>query len=143
MRAARKVLENEPVSKKQRILEFFYQGVRDLRRISDEVDAKPSYVAKVLQSEGLINGYFGLYTPSAQAPDIYTDYFRNVLKFKSVEEAYESIKKLNELYRYFEEVGDHAGQHQVMVLALMGKNRARWLGKNEESEIFSTWLSSK
>jgi hypothetical protein len=29
-----------------------------------------------------------------------------------------------------------------MVLALTGKNRARWSGKLEESQIFSDWLAA-
>jgi hypothetical protein len=29
-----------------------------------------------------------------------------------------------------------------MILALTGKNRARWSGKTEESQVFSEWLAA-
>jgi len=65
-----------------------------------------------------------------------------VLSFKTVESARESVQKIDRLYNYFERLGDRAGQQQAIVLALTGKNRARWSGKQEESGIFSEWLAA-
>jgi hypothetical protein len=73
---------------------------------------------------------------------VYTRYFRNVLAFRNVEAARESVQRIDRLYNYFERLGDRAGQHQAMVMALTGKNRARWSGKLEESEVFSEWLAA-
>jgi hypothetical protein len=63
-----------------------------------------------------------------------------VLSFKTTEAARESVQKIDRLYNYFERLGDRAGQHHAMVLALTGKNRARWSGKQEESQLFHEWL---
>jgi hypothetical protein len=130
----------EPQTKKERILALFDDGTTDVAEIARRVGARPSYVAQVLQNEGLINGYFDLYTTTAREQNIYSRFFRNVLSFKSVEAARESVEKIGKLYNYFERLGDRAGQHQAMVLALTGKNRARWSGKREEAEIFHEWL---
>ncbi|HEY1403735.1 MAG TPA: hypothetical protein VGB05_06380, partial [Pyrinomonadaceae bacterium] len=104
--------------------------------------ARPSYVAQVLQSAGHLSGYFDLYTTTGREQNVYTRFFRNVLSFKTVEAARESVQKIDRLYNYFERLGDRAGQHQAMVLALTGKNRARWSGKHEESAVFNEWLAA-
>lgn len=136
-------LEEQPQrTKKERILELYQTGVTDLARIARETDARPSYVAQVLQNEGLISGYFDLYTTTGVEQNVYSRFFRNVLSFKTVEAARESVKKIDRLYNYFERLGDRAGQHQAMVVALIGKNRARWSGKKEEAAIFNEWLAS-
>ena len=131
----------ETHSKKEQILALYESGVTDVAQIVRKVSARPSYVAQVLQNAGLISGYFDLYTTTAREQNVYSRFFRNVLSFKTVEAAEESVKKIDRLYNYFERLGDRAGQHQAMVLALTGKNRARWSGKKEESEIFSEWLA--
>src|SRR5919112_811220 len=74
--------------------------------------------------------------------NVYTRYFRNVLHFRNVEAARESVARIDRLYNYFERLGDRAGQHQAMILALTGKNRARWSGKVEESQVFHEWLAA-
>ena len=132
----------EPRSKKEQIIALYESGVTDIAQIVRRVAARPSYVAQVLQSNGLITGYFDLYTTTAREQNVYSRFFRNVLSFKTVEAAQESVKKIDRLYNYFERLGDRAGQHQAMVLALTGKNRARWSGKQEESEVFSEWLAA-
>ena len=48
--------------------------------------------------------------------------------------------RIDRLYRYFERLGDRAGQHHAEVFALTGRNRARWSGKKEEAEVFMNWL---
>lgn len=132
----------EPRSKKEQIIALYRSGVTDIAQIVRRVAARPSYVAQVLQSAGLISGYFDLYTTTAREQNVYSRFFRNALSFKTVEAAQESIKRIDRLYNYFERLGDRAGQHQAMVLALTGKNRARWSGKEEESKIFSEWLAA-
>ncbi|HEX8706876.1 MAG TPA: hypothetical protein VF723_01335 [Pyrinomonadaceae bacterium] len=132
----------EQRSKKEQIVALYEGGMTDIAQIVRRVAARPSYVAQVLQGAGLITGYFDLYTTTAREQNIYSRFFRNVLSFKTVEAARESVQKIDRLFNYFERLGDRAGQHQAMVLALTGKNRARWSGKQEESEIFSEWLAT-
>ena len=132
----------EQRSKKEQILALYDAGKTDVAEIVRLVRARPSYVAQVLQTAGHLTGYFDLYTTTGREQNVYTRFFRNVLSFKSVEAARESVQKIDRLYNYFERLGDRAGQHQAMVLALTGKNRARWSGKPEEAQIFSEWLAS-
>ena len=113
-----------------------------IAEIVRRVKARPSYVAQVLQTAGHLDGYFDLYTTTGREQNVYTRYFRNVLAFRNLEAARESVARIDRLYNYFERLGDRAGQHQAMVLALTGKNRARWSGKLEESEVFSEWLAA-
>lgn len=134
--------ETETRSKKDQIISLYENGVTDIAQITRRVGARPSYVAQVLQNAGILKGYFDLYTTTAKEQNIYSRFFRNVLSFKTVEAARESVQKIDRLYNYFERLGDRAGQHQAMVLALTGKNRARWSGKLEESKIFSEWLAA-
>ena len=130
-------------TKKGQILALYEdEGVTDIAQIVRRVGARPSYVAQVLQQAGYLTGYFDLYTTTAREQNVYTRFFRNVLSFKTAEAARESVQKIDRLYNYFERLGDRAGQHQAMVLALTGKNRARWLGKQEEAQIFSEWLAA-
>ena len=132
----------EHKSKKEQILALYEQGTTDIAEIVRRISARPSYVAQVLQAAGHLSGYFDLYTTTTREQNVYTRFFRNVLSFKSVAAARASVEKIDRLYNYFERLGDRAGQHQAMVLALTGKNRARWSGKQEEAEIFSEWLAA-
>lgn len=127
-------------SKKERILELYARGVTEVDRIAAEVETKASYVANVLQDAGLLRGYFDLYTTTNRDQNAYSRYFRGVLSFKSTEAARQSVERLDRLYRHFERTGDRAGQHHAEVLALTGRNRARWSGKVEEAAIFLDWL---
>lgn len=129
-------------SLKEQIASLYYSGVEDVQDIAREVGCKPSYVAQVLQSEGLASGYFDLYTSTARPHNVYSKYFRNVLMFKNPDAARESVRRLDRLYHYFEELGDRAGQHQALEIALIGRSRARWSGKMEEAAIFNDWLAS-
>lgn len=127
-------------SKKSQILELHRSGVSDVGEIARTVKTRPSYVASVLQNAGLITGYFDLYTTTARDQNMYSRQFRNVLSFRTVEAARQSIAAIARLYAYFERIGDRAGQHHAEVLALTGRNRARFSGKKEESQIFEQWL---
>ncbi len=134
--------EAERQTKKERILALYNAGLQDIAQIVRRVGARPSYVAQVLQQAGHLDGYFDLYTTTGREQNVYSRFFRSVLSFKTVEAARESVQKIDRLYNYFERLGDRAGQHQAMVLALTGKNRARWSGKLEEAQIFSEWLAA-
>jgi hypothetical protein len=134
--------DHESRTKKEQILALYEAGTTDIAQIVRQVGARPSYVAQVLQSAGRLTGYFDLYTTTGREQNVYTRFFRNVLSFKTVEAARESVQKIDRLYNYFERLGDRAGQHQAMVLALTGKNRARWSGKQEESAVFNEWLAA-
>ncbi len=134
-------LETRRRTKKEQILALYDEGVTDVAEIVREVGARPSYVAQVLQEAGKLAGYFDLYTTTASEQNIYSRFFRNVLSFKTVEAARTSVERIDRLYHYFERIGDRAGQHHAMVVALTGKNRARWNGKHEEAKIFSDWLA--
>jgi hypothetical protein len=129
-------------TKKEQILQLHEDGITDVAEIAYLVEAQPSYIAEVLREAGLLMGYFDLYTTTSSEQNIYSRYFRNLLTFKDVEAAKQSIEKIDRLYSYFERIKDRAGQHHAMVLALTGKNRARWSGKTEEAQIFSDWLAS-
>ena len=143
--AQAETIEVEPAeqrTKKEQIVSLFESGTKDIAEIVRRVKARPSYVAQVLQQAGHLDGYFDLYTTTGREQNVYTRYFRNVLHFRNVEAARESVARIDRLYNYFERLGDRAGQHQAMILALTGKNRARWSGKTEESQIFSDWLAA-
>jgi hypothetical protein len=127
-------------TKKDQILRLFRQGMTQLDEIARQVGTRPSYVASVLQAAGLLTGYFDLYTTTNRDQNSYSRFFRGALGFKSVDAARDSVRRIDELYRYFERLGDRAGQHHAEVLALTGRNRARWSGKKEEAEIFMHWL---
>src|ERR687893_2119059 len=138
-------VEVEPAeqrTKKEQIVSLYESGTRDIAEIVRKVKARPSYVAQVLQQAGHLDGYFDLYTTTGREQNVYTRYFRNVLHFRNVEAARESVARIDRLYNYFERLGDRAGQHQAMILALTGKNRARWSGKAEEAQVFSEWLAA-
>jgi hypothetical protein len=134
--------ETKRRTKKEQIVELYQNGITDIAEIVYQVGARPSYVAQVLQNAGLINGYYDLYTPTASEQNFYARFFRNVLAFKTVEAARRSIERIERLYNYFERIGDRAGQHHAMVLALTGKNRARWSGKHDAAKVFSDWLAA-
>ncbi len=130
-------------SKKARIVEIFNHETQDITEIANRVGARPSYVAQVLQNAGLIDKYFDLYTHTTQEQNVYSRAFRNVLSFKSAEAAQASVQRIDELYRHYERLRDRAGQHQAMVIALTGLNRARWSGKLDAAKVFSDWLSNR
>ena len=140
--AQAETVEAEQRTKKEQIVSLYEAGTKDIAEIVRRVKARPSYVAQVLQQAGHLDGYFDLYTTTGREQNVYTRYFRNVLAFRNVDAARESVQRIDRLYNYFERLGDRAGQHQAMVLALTGKNRARWSGKAEEAQIFSEWLAA-
>lgn len=129
-------------SKKKRILELWDGGMKDVAEIVIRTHVRPSYVGQVLRQErGL--AYFDLYTSSSddgESANVYTRFFKKVLAFKDVAAAQESVLKIGRLYDYFGRLGDRAGQHEAMALALKGLNRARFIRKFDEAQIFFEFL---
>lgn len=130
-------------SKKEMILSLFNSGIKDIETISAISGAKPSYVASVLQREGLVDNYFDLYTSTGKPMNIYSKYFRGKLGFKDIKTAERSVRRLENAYRYFDRTQDRAGQHHTLELALTMLNRARWTGKTDEAEVYRQWLVGK
>lgn len=83
---------------------------------------------------------FDLFNMTGESQNLYSRHFKNVLNFRTVKGAKESVEKIKRLYAYFERIGDRAGQHHAEVMALTGRNRARWSGKQAVSKIFEEWL---
>jgi hypothetical protein len=127
-------------TKKEQIVSLFSSGVRDLQEISDATYSRVSYVASVLQTAGLIDGYYDLYNEAAQPMNAYSETFKNRLGYKDEQAALTSIRLLHEAYLEFEAHYDRAGQHHVLMLAMKMYNRARWSGKDREAQIFKRWL---
>ena len=127
-------------TKKSHILRLFAEGCHEVDRLALLSETTPAYAASVLQNAGLLGGYFDLYTSTAAEQNVYSRYFRGVIGFKTVEAARESVEKIERLYRHFERLGDRAGQHHAEVMALVGRNRARWSNKKEAAQVFMDWL---
>lgn len=129
-------------TKREQILSLYESGTKEIAEIVRQVKARPSYVAHVLQNAGHLEEGFGLYGVTEAERNVYTRFFRNVPDLTDADSARESCVKLTRLYDYFERLGDRADQHQATVVALTGKNRARWSGKLDVSEVFGEWLSN-
>ena len=128
------------VSKKDQILSLYTSGITDVEELATILDARPSYVASVLQDSGLLSGYFDLYTSTAAPMNVYSKFFAHKLGFKDEEAVRESVELLDHYYGQFEEQGDRAGQHHVLMLALTMFDRARWIGKLPGAEAYRQWL---
>ena len=132
--------ERDDPTKKEQILAMHAAGLGDVNDLAMMTDSRPSYVASVLQEAGLLSGYFDLYTSSGEPMNAYSKYFAGKLGFKDVETAEESVALLDQFHRQFERVGDRAGQHHALVMALTMYDRARWTGKGDEADVFRRWL---
>jgi hypothetical protein len=130
-------------SKKEMILSLFENGTTEIETIAAISGAKPSYVGSVLHQAGLISNYFDLYTSTNYPMNVYSKHFRGKLGFKTVERARQSVRNLEESYRYFERNQDRTGQHHTLEMGLMMLDRARWTGKLEEAEVYRLWLVNK
>lgn len=130
-------------TKKSRILKSFEKGERNLQKLAEKTNSQLSYVASVLQSAGLIEGYFDLYTHTSQKMNVYTPLLGGKLGFRNEEVAKSSVALLDRVYEDLQNRGDRAGQHHVLVTALTMLDRARWSGKEAEAEIFRRWLTSR
>jgi hypothetical protein len=137
------VTRSKSVSKKEQILSLYASGIENVDDLSLITQARPSYVASVLQSAGLMTGYFDLYTATSQPMNVYSRFFGGKLGFRDIETAHQSVSLLDRLHEQFAHTGDRAGQHHALMMALTMYNRARWTGKEAEAEVFRQWLSQQ
>lgn len=127
-------------TKRARALAAWDAGERDLLRIAREVESRPSYVARVLADTGRLTGYYDLYSRTGTPVNVYGERFAGVLAFRDAEAARASVERIDRLYHEFESAGDRPGQHHAQVVALVGRNRARWADKPEAAAVFHHWL---
>src|SRR5438105_4247859 len=128
------------ITKKDLALSLHAAG-RSVEEIARALETHPSYIANVLAGAGKAPDYSDLYV-SSTAQSGYARMFQGVLRFKDLGTARESVRKIDEMYREFEQERDRRGQHQAQLMALIGKNRAEGIGKYEEAEVFADWLKS-
>lgn len=128
------------LTKKARAIAAWDAGERDILRIAREVESRPSYVARVLADTGRLTGYYDLYSRTGTPVNVYGARFAGLLAFRDLEAARASVAAIDQLYHDFEAAGDRAGQHHAQVVALAGRNRARWAGKPEAAAVFERWL---
>lgn len=131
------------VSKREQVLALYQLGTASMAEIALMTRSRPSYVAQVLRDEGLLEGYFDLYTSSEQPMNIYSKYFARRLGFKDVQTARKSVAYINDLYDQFGRAQDRAGQHHALLAALTMHNRAAWSGKRREAAVFGNWLTER
>jgi hypothetical protein len=129
-----------PPTKKEQVLSLFSSGITDVADLALLVQARPSYVATVLQEARQLPGYFDLYTSTAQPMNFYSKFFANRLGFRDEETARASVELIDRYYRQFEMAADRAGQHHALVMALTMFDRARWTNKAAEADVFRRWL---
>lgn len=127
-------------SKKDQIATLYSMGIRNIEELASLTRSQPSYVANVLRDANILSGYFDLYTSSDRHMNVYSKFFKKKLGFKNPTIAKHSIRYIDTLYKQFERIEDHAGQHHAMIMALTMRNRALWSNKREEAEIFAKWL---
>ena len=130
-------------TKKETIIAMYRAGVDQIEIIASVTETKPSYVASVLQNEGLIDRYFDLYTSTNMPRNVYSKHFQGRLGFKDVETAERGVRVLDAAYKHFEHQHDRAGQHHTLEMALMMLDRARWTNKLAEAEIYRQWLMKR
>ncbi|MBY0526468.1 MAG: hypothetical protein K2R98_23945 [Gemmataceae bacterium] len=135
--------QEKPPSKKAQIIALYSSGISDVQDLAMITQSRPSYVASVLQSSKLRTSYFDLYTSTAQPMNVYSKFFAGELGFKDEETARKSVARLDHYYRQFALAADRAGQHHALVLALTMFNRARWINKGAEADIFRRWLMDR
>lgn len=135
--------KGENTSKKDQIISLYTLGIDNLDDIALMTASRTTYVASVLQTAGLIKGYFDLYTTTGHPMNSYSRFFAGKLGFKDRQIAERSVGLIDQLYRRFEVARDRAGQHHSLMMALTMFDRARWTGKQEEANVFRQWLLSK
>lgn len=135
-----RLVEPEPESKKDQILGLRRMGVDDVEELAVLTQTRPSYVSGVLHDAGLLEGYFDLYTSTAEPMNVYSRHFAGKLGFRDVAAAERSVEEIARLYRRYALARDRAGQHHALLMALTMLDRARWTGKAAEAEPFRRWL---
>jgi len=128
------------VAKKDQILALYMGGITEVADLAAIAQARPSYVASVLQHARQLPSYFDLYTSTGQPMNVYSKYFAGKLGFKDEETSQRSVELIDRLHHQFELAGDRADQHHALLMALLMFDRARWSGKGREAEVFRRWL---
>lgn len=131
------------VSKKDQIISLFTSGIGSVEDLAMITRARPSYIASVLQAEGLMSGYFDLYTTTSHPMNVYSKFFAGKLGYRDEATARQSVELIERYYSQFETAGDRAGQHHALMMAMTMFDRARWTRKPREAEIFRQWLLAK
>jgi hypothetical protein len=119
---------------------FQEAGVHNIDELAWLTSSRPSYIAQVLREAGVLGGYFDLYTSSERPMNVYSRFFAKKLGFKDMATAERSVRYIDTLYRQFEHIGDRAGQHHALLMALTMRNRAAWSNKLPEAAVFARWL---
>ncbi len=125
-------------TKKDQAIEWFDQGL-PVEEIAARLECAPTYVANVLIESGRAPEYVDLYTHTGPQNE-YARQLQGVLRFRTPEAARESLQRMDSLYQEYQAQGDLRGQHQVQLLALIGRNRAEGIGKYEAADLFTEWL---
>ncbi len=136
----REAPRSQRVTKKQQIIDLYLAGITDFDTLVTMTGAQPSYVGAVLRHAGLIEGYFDLYTSTAHPMNVYSKRLASQLGFKHEDAARQSVEVLEQLYQQCAFTRDRAGQHHALAMALVMFDRARWMGKMREADIFRQWL---
>ena len=134
------IMQQRRETKKERIVRLYDRGF-DVGSIADALATSPTYVANTLIGAGRPVEYENLYTTTSGR--MYSEEVRRlagVLRFKDMDAARESVRRLDEVFREFEREGNKRGQHRAQMLALIGKNRAEGIGKLAEAAVFRDWL---
>jgi hypothetical protein len=160
----------DTLSKKQIILDFCRSqsferiGREEFRAIEDELHRwlgpsyRPSlsYIAAVLRAAGKRVEYEDRFVDPATGgmEEPYAGHLKGVLQFHDLESAEASLRKLDTIYREYQNVSDRIGTSLVRSLVLKGKLRAESLAANprvkgekrrEKQEIaqwFRVWLET-
>jgi hypothetical protein len=154
-----------PTSKKRRILDLFREraldraGEKEIRAIQADLrrlqatdgEASLSYIASVLRAAGARVDYDDRYLDPLME-EAYARRLKGALRFRDLENAEESLHKLDVAYQEYRAVSDRTGTSLVRSLVLKGKQRAESLAANarvnpqkrrEKKEIahwFHVWL---
>jgi hypothetical protein len=127
-------------TKKARILAM-YPEVMDVESIARALETTPSYVANTLIAASIPVAYHDVFTSSGQPLNPYARELAGVLRFKDLPATRACLEMLDQLLAHYEAQQDFRGIFQVQQLALLGKLRARAIGKLAESALFADWLS--
>ena len=141
--AERRAEGKRRVSKKDQIISLFTSGIGSVEDLAMITRSRPSYIASVLQAEGMMSGYFDLYTTTSHPMNVYSKFFAGKLGYRDEATARQSIELIDRYYRQFETAGDRAGQHHALMMAMTMFDRARWTRKPREAEIFRQWLLAR
>ena len=144
------VLDCESVGRVE--LQAIEQAVRE--RFGDGAVESHASVARLLADEGAELRHPEVIELDVlqRTSDPYADLFKNVMGIADLDQAVDSIRKLEELRNTFESACDQVGSRRVREMALKGKRRAQLIAgdrsvdektraeKAEMAEWFTVWL---